>query len=68
LDPALGFDPQSQARLVDNRNKAWVNTITDIIADKSTIVCVGALHLPGDNGLINLLRGQGYTVTPITKP
>lgn len=68
LDPTLGFDPHSQARLVDNRNKAWVNTITDIIADKSTIVCVGALHLPGDNGLINLLRCQGYTVTPITKP
>ena len=68
LEPTLRFDPQSQARLVDNRNKAWVKTIADVIADKSIIVCVGALHLPGDNGLINLLRNQGYTVTPVTKP
>lgn len=67
LHPTLGTDPESQARLIDNRNKAWVNTLLNILPQKSVIVCVGALHLPGDNGLIKLLRNQGYIVTPITK-
>jgi uncharacterized protein YbaP (TraB family) len=26
---------------------------------------VGAGHLAGDKGVINLLRKQGYTVTPV---
>jgi len=67
LHPTLGTDPESQARLIDNRNKTWVNTLLNILPQKSVIVCVGALHLPGNNGLIKLLRNQGYIVTPITK-
>ena len=27
-------------------------------------IAVGAGHLPGPNGLINLLRSKGYTVEP----
>jgi len=26
---------------------------------------VGAAHLPGENGVIDLLRKQGYTLTPV---
>ena len=33
---------------------------------KSTFVAVGALHLPGPRGLLQLLRDKGYTVTPVT--
>jgi uncharacterized protein YbaP (TraB family) len=32
---------------------------------KSLLVAVGAGHLPGDKGVINLLRKAGYTVTPM---
>lgn len=66
-DPTLSFDEQSQQRLINNRNTTWVNTLLNILPQKSVIVCVGALHLPGNNGLIKLLRNQGYIVTPITK-
>lgn len=30
-----------------------------------TFVAVGALHLPGDKGLLNLLKKQGYTVEAV---
>ena len=29
------------------------------------MMAVGALHLPGDRGVITLLRKQGYTLTPV---
>ncbi|MBP9970851.1 MAG: TraB/GumN family protein, partial [Paludibacteraceae bacterium] len=35
------------------------------IANKSTFIAVGALHLPGKDGLINLLREAGYTVEQV---
>jgi uncharacterized protein YbaP (TraB family) len=37
--------------------------IVELLAgDSDAMVVVGALHLVGDEGLINLLRKQGYTV------
>ncbi len=48
-----------------NRNKNWVPRIATMIAEKSTFIAVGAGHLPGQNGLLQLLTNAGYTVTPI---
>ena len=31
----------------------------------NAFIAVGALHLPGEEGLIELIRKQGYTVTRI---
>ena len=36
-----------------------------LLADKALVIAVGAGHLPGEKGLINLLRKEGYTVTPV---
>ena len=33
--------------------------------DKSLVVAVGAGHLPGEKGLINLLKKAGYKVEPV---
>jgi uncharacterized protein YbaP (TraB family) len=51
--------------LLYNRNRNWVEKLKDIMADHSVLVAVGAGHLPGDKGLINLLRKAGYTVKPV---
>jgi uncharacterized protein len=51
--------------LVWRRNQAWVKKLNGILADKSVVVAVGAGHLPGDKGLISLLRKAGYTVEPV---
>lgn len=51
--------------LLDNRNKNWIPEIGKFASDKPTFFGVGALHLPGENGVINLLRKEGYTLTPV---
>jgi uncharacterized protein YbaP (TraB family) len=34
---------------------------------ESLFVAVGVAHLPGEEGVINLLRKAGYKVKPVTK-
>jgi uncharacterized protein YbaP (TraB family) len=47
-----------------HRNQNWVAKLKNLLPAKSLLVAVGAGHLPGIKGLINLLRKEGYTVTP----
>jgi uncharacterized protein YbaP (TraB family) len=51
--------------LLNDRNNNWVPVIIDHAKQKSTFFAVGAAHLGGQNGVINLLRKQGFTVKPI---
>ncbi|MDE6295636.1 MAG: TraB/GumN family protein [Muribaculaceae bacterium] len=51
--------------LIDNRNRRWAPVIIKTIKNKPALIVCGALHLPGDNGLLNLLTQEGYTITPI---
>jgi uncharacterized protein YbaP (TraB family) len=51
--------------LLYNRNQNWVEKLKTILPDRSVVVAVGAGHLPGERGVINLLRKAGYTVKPI---
>lgn len=52
-------------KLAYERNRRWMNTITEIIPCESMLVAVGAGHLVGKDGLIELLRRDGYTVEPV---
>ena len=51
--------------LLDDRNKKWIPKIVNYSIDQSVFYGVGAAHLAGENGLINLLVQEGYRVTPI---
>lgn len=51
--------------LLVDRNKNWTKQLDKIMKRESVFVAVGAGHLPGQNGLISLLRKMGYTLTPI---
>ena len=51
--------------LLDKRNDDWMTQLPDLMEQGSQFVAVGALHLVGETGLIEQLRAQGYTVTPI---
>ena len=47
------------------RNEIQANSIDSIIHKRSLFVGVGAAHLPGRRGVIELLRKKGYTLRPI---
>lgn len=51
--------------LLDDRNKRWLDTLPQLMAQNPTFIAVGALHLSGDQGVIQLLRQAGYTVKPM---
>lgn len=63
------FAKQGQADymniLLDKRNIRWMPTLVKQIRKQPTFIAVGVAHLAGDNGLIQLLREQGYEVKPI---
>ncbi len=50
---------------LDDRNKRWIEMMTGKMKNCTVFFAVGAGHLPGDNGVINLLRKAGYTVEPV---
>lgn len=51
--------------LLINRNIKWVPMIKKEIRKNKSFIAVGSGHLGGEKGLINLLREEGYTLTPI---
>ncbi len=51
--------------LLDKRNINWVEKIPGIVKASPTFFAVGAGHLGGTNGVINLLRQEGLTVEPV---
>jgi hypothetical protein len=53
--------------MLDKRNANWVQNLPQLVKDQSAFIAVGAAHLGGDLGVINLLRKAGYTVKPIMK-
>lgn len=63
-DPDMGATEDEMKRLVYDRNHNWAKQAKTIF-EKPTFIVVGAGHLPGDQGLIELLRMQGYSVAPV---
>lgn len=56
-----------QEIMLDKRNQNWIPVIEKLIAEKSSFIAVGAMHLPGEQGVITLLRKAGYKLTPVLK-
>lgn len=65
-DPEVGGDdPEAMDALIYDRNRNWAPKLISIMPERACLVCVGAGHLPGDQGLLQLLRNEGYTVEPM---
>jgi len=55
--------PDLYDAVILRRNRNWADELTVLMETPGTyFVAVGSAHLPGDKGLINLLRGEGYAV------
>lgn len=57
--------PKEWAQFIDNRNADWVKKMPAIMAAKPTFFAVGAGHLPGPKGVLQLLKDIGYTVEAV---
>ena len=52
-------------RLLDDRNQRMLERMVPEIENSANFIVVGALHLPGKNGLLALLEQQGFRVTVV---
>ena len=53
--------------IVKVRNLNWEKQMKELLPKQSTLFVVGAGHMPGESGMINLLREAGYKVKPVKK-
>jgi uncharacterized protein YbaP (TraB family) len=55
----------SQELLLDRRNRNWIPVMESVMKNSTTFFAVGAGHLAGSQGVLELLRKQGYKVKGI---
>lgn len=52
-------------RIITGRHPAMADGIERHRADQAVFVAVGALHLPGEQGLLALMRAKGFALTRV---
>lgn len=66
---AMRYRSPLHDRLMDallwQRNRRMVQRMQPSLSAGSAFIAIGALHLPGVGGVLDLLSEQGYTVTPV---
>jgi len=66
LNEATSEAPAIMKRMVTDRNRNWVPKIEGLLrGGKDAIVIVGAAHLVGKEGVVELLRQRGLKVTQL---
>ncbi|WP_245727368.1 TraB/GumN family protein [Paracoccus isoporae] len=58
---------EAQDVLMDRRNRNWIAPLTDAAQDaaadgRAVVAAFGALHLPGENGVLRLLEREGWAI------
>ena len=64
-DNICQLNPSETAAINKDRNIAWMKKLPGIMKNRSSFIAVGALHLAGEDGLLNLLEKAGYRVEPV---
>jgi uncharacterized protein YbaP (TraB family) len=54
-----------ESEFLDDRNTKWIPKMEKMMLDKRVFFAVGAAHLGGDIGVLELLRKEGFHVTPV---
>ena len=62
-DDGTGY-AEFEERMITARNAGMADNARPFIDAGGAFIAVGALHLPGEQGLVERLRRAGYTVTP----
>ncbi|TAE49674.1 MAG: TraB/GumN family protein [Bacteroidetes bacterium] len=58
----------NMGQFIEARNREWIKVLNWQMQYESMFIAVHAVQLPGEYGLLHLLRKAGYTVKPIGKP
>lgn len=53
---------------IEARNRRMIGRLVEALGSGTVFAAVGALHLPGEQGLIKLLRQEGYSLRPLASP
>ena len=61
-------DPTRYDLLLSGRNREWLPKLRPHLERGRAFVAVGAAHFPGTDGLIEMLRGEGYVLTRVVDP
>jgi uncharacterized protein YbaP (TraB family) len=63
MNDAMADSPAIYKRLLTNRNHNWIPKIEELVrGDKNAIIIVGAGHLVGKEGVVELLQKDGLKV------
>lgn len=62
---SYGGNEMFTTEMINKRNANWIPVMQTAMSAKPSFFAVGAGHLGGTQGLINLLRKEGYRVTPL---
>lgn len=62
---SLRDEPLVQETLIYRRNRDWIPVMTRMMREKPTFFAVGAGHLGGAQGVIALLRKEGFRVEAV---
>ncbi|MEJ2045730.1 MAG: TraB/GumN family protein [Reinekea sp.] len=57
--------PAVEQALLINRNRNWVNIMMQFPVSETACAAVGALHMAGENGLIQQFESRGYKVSMV---
>ncbi len=57
--------PHSIKYMLTERNKLMVEKAVGIMKSQTLFIAVGAAHLPGKDGMIEMFRAKGYTLRPV---
>ena len=64
-DDAVDYADFEQ-RIITDRNRTMASRARPILDTGNVFMAIGALHLPGEDGVIELLRRDGFTVSSMT--
>lgn len=61
-----GYD-EFNFRLMEERNLRWIPRMKEMMQKEAVLFAVGAGHLPGEKGILNLLKQAGFKVERVVE-
>lgn len=56
-----------EEEMVNRRNASWIPVLLEAAAQGPVLAAFGALHMPGESGVLALLQAEGFAITPLSE-